>query len=153
MNIRSLHGRDEDQWRSLWHENMQNQASEALTETTWTRICSPDSPVYGLGAWSGETLTGILHYVLHPTTGSLHHVCYMQDVYVAPAHRRKGIAKAMINELAQVGRQKGWERIYWIVEQNNQEAQNLYEGLGVKLDFSFHVLPLQSLAELLRESD
>ena len=35
----------------------------------------------------GDALLGMIQYVLHPTTGAINDACYMQDVYVDPAHR------------------------------------------------------------------
>ena len=57
-------------------------------------------------------------------------------------HRRKGYARALIAELAHIGKQKGWARIYWLADSRNEAAQTLYKTLGIRLDFSLHVLPL-----------
>lgn len=102
-----------------------------------------DEPVRGLGAKdkSGH-LTGILHYVLHPVTGHIAPACYMQDVFVDPPHRRKGIARELVLYLTEIGKREDWARLYWIAEGDNKAAQALYQNLGLKLNFTFHVMPL-----------
>ena len=64
----------------------------------------------------------------------------MQDVYVDPAQRKQGIARRMIEALSREGKTQKWPRIYWLAERDNEAAQNLYKSLGVKLDFTLHVL-------------
>lgn len=98
--------------------------------------------VYGLASFEGDQLTGFLHYILHPVTGHIEPVCYMQDVFVAPPYRGKGTAKQLIEALSELGKKEGWARLYWMAEQNNIAAQKLYRDIGVRLNFSFHVLPL-----------
>lgn len=143
--ITPLKTADFAQWKPLWEENCLHQIGQDVTRETWQRITNPRSAVHGLGAWDGKELAGILHYILHPTTGHLEEACYMQDVFVSPDHRRKGIARTLIEHLAAHGREQRWARIYWLAEANNEAAQNLYKTLGVKLDFTLHMLPCKEL--------
>ena len=127
----------------IWNGNNQGIINDALTRETWSRLCDPASLVCGLGAFRGDQMEGLAHYILHPTTGNIALVCYMQDVYVDPAQRRKGIAKALIGALAAKGETEGWARIYWLAEAGNGAAQNLYKTLGTRLDFTLHIMPLR----------
>ncbi|MCB1557119.1 MAG: GNAT family N-acetyltransferase [Alphaproteobacteria bacterium] len=140
--IQPLTATDYDQWRPLWEENNEGLCASDVTRETWRRLIDPDSPVHGLALHANAQIAGILHYVLHPTTGQIAPVCYMQDVFIRPDHRRKGYARALIAELAHIGKQKGWARIYWLADSRNEAAQTLYKTLGIRLDFSLHVLPL-----------
>lgn len=142
MIIRPLEMNDFPQWLPLWNGNNQNVIKPDLTTETWSRITNAHYPVYGLGAFENDQMLGLIHYVLHPTTGNINPVCYMQDVYVDPAQRKKGVAKAMTQQLVEIGRKEGWARLYWLAEAGNEAAQNLYKTLGVKLDFTLHIVPL-----------
>lgn len=142
--VRPLMHEDYELWRPVWLGNMQNQVSDEVTHNTWQLIVDAEKTVTGLGLFEHEKkLSAILHYVLHPTTGSLSSVCYMQDLFVTPECRRRGHARRLVQALVQRGRQHGWERIYWIAASENNEAQALYKTLGVRLNFSFHVFPLK----------
>ena len=142
--IRSLSPEDFPVWLKLWNGNNGGVENEAITTNTWMRLIDTQSPVHGLIIEDKGAPAGLVHYVLHPVTGSLQPVCYMQDLYVEPAHRRHGLARAMVKELARLCTQEQWARLYWLAEQTNEAAQNLYKTLGVKLDFTLHVvLPQQ----------
>lgn len=145
ITIRPFTSQDFPQWLPLWIANNDGKRNETVTTETWTRIIDPESSVFGLGAFRGDRLVGLLHYVLHPTTGSIEPICYMQDVFIDKTQRRNGFAKALIIELAKIGQAANWNRIYWLAEQNNDAAQNLYKTLGLKLDFTLHVWPLGML--------
>ena len=143
VKIRPPENRDFPDWLPLWDGNNLGTRDEAVTSETWSRLIDENSPVHGLVAEKAGKLVGLVHYIVHPTTGSLKDVCYMQDVYVEPEHRGKGIAKALIKELAAIGQKnKSWTRIYWLAEANNEAAQKLYETIGVKLDFTLHVMKM-----------
>ena len=143
VKIRPIENRDFPDWLPLWDGNNLGTRDEAVTSETWSRLTDPDFPVYGLVAEDGGKLVGLLHYITHPTTGNLKDVCYMQDVYVDPAHRQKGIARKLLNELAIIGQSdKKWGRIYWLAEADNEAAQNLYETIGTKLNFTLHMMAL-----------
>lgn len=140
--VRPLLPDDFAQWLALWNENNQGQINDAVTKETWARIHHEGYPVFGIGAFEGEALAGILHYVLHPTTGSIQLVGYMQDLYVAPDFRQKGIARRLVEKLNDIGKEQKLTRIYWLAEAENKAAQALYKNLGVKLNFTLHVLPV-----------
>ncbi|MCK5384448.1 MAG: GNAT family N-acetyltransferase [Alphaproteobacteria bacterium] len=141
--IRPLVLEDYSKWLPLWNGNNLGQHNEDVTAKTWERLCDPkNTQVNGLAADMGGRLLGITHYILHPTTGHINQVCYMQDVYVDPAHRRKGIAKRMVEELTKIAVREKWARMYWLTQTGNLEAKAMYESFGVKLDFSFYVLPI-----------
>lgn len=141
LRIRPPENRDFPDWLPLWDGNNLGHRDEKVTSETWARLTDPDFPVHGLLAEQDSRLVGLLHYVIHPTTGNIKPVCYMQDVYVDPEFRRQGIARKLIEELvAQAKSHKQWARLYWLAESHNEAAQTLYQTLGVKMDFTLHML-------------
>lgn len=142
LKIRPLTADDLPHWLPLWDGNNKGKRDEAVTTETWARITDPDFPVFGLCAELNGKIVGLVHYVLHYTTGNITQVCYMQDVYVDPAVRGKGIARAMVMELSKIAFENKWARLYWLAEADNEAAQALYRNIGVKLDFTLHVLPI-----------
>lgn len=100
--------------------------------------------VFGIVAEDKGALVGLVQYIVHPTTGSIEPACYMQDVFVTPEMRGRGIAKAMIGELERIGKREAWSRVYWLAEAGNEAAQALYKSLGQKMDFTLHILPIKA---------
>ena len=55
---------------------------------------------------------------------------YLEDIYVQPAYRRRGIGHAMLVHLARVAVERGCGRFEWSVLNWNEPAIRFYEGLG-----------------------
>ena len=142
IKIRPFEFNDFPQWLPLWNENNLGHINEPVTTSTWGRLMDEQSSVKGLAAMEGDVMAGFLHYILHPVTGHIEPACYMQDVYVSPAFRQKGIGLKLVRELADIGKKQKWARLYWLAEAQNEAAQALYKKIGVKLNFTLHVLPL-----------
>ena len=142
LTIRPLQHSDYSQWLPLWDGNNHGVHDRDLTTQTWNRLCDPVSPVKGMAAFINGDMVGIVHYVLHPITGALDPACYMQDLYTAPTFRRLGIARALVDSLANTARTQKWARLYWVSEGKNEAVQAFYKTIGIKLDFSLHVHPL-----------
>jgi len=58
---------------------------------------------------------------------------YLEDLFVAPAARRRGVAAAMLHALEQIARARGCGRFEWTVLDWNVDAQKLYQGIGADL--------------------
>lgn len=148
--IDTLHPEDRDIWETMWQDSVSEhgQVERQAVEQTWTFLMERiPLGVNGLCARMDGQMVGFLHYVLHPVAGAVHPVCYMQDVYVAPEHRRKGVASHLIAALSHFCDQQGWERIYWLVDARNEGAQKLYQNIGIRLNFSLHAIPGKLIKE------
>ena len=55
---------------------------------------------------------------------------YLEDVYVQPAHRKKGIGKAFLKKLAELAVERGYGRIEWAVLNWNEPSIGFYKSLG-----------------------
>lgn len=143
--IRPLKPQDFPEWLPLWDGNNLGHRDEAVTAATWARLMEERSGMRGLCALADGRMAGLVHYILHPTTGAVAPICYMQDLYVDPGFRKRGLARAMVEKLTSIGKAEKWGRIYWLAEAKNEAAQALYKTLGVKLDFTLHVMPLTKL--------
>ena len=59
-----------------------------------------------------------------------HHGVRLEDLYVTPAARGKGIGKALLQHLAQIAVAEGCPRLEWDVLNWNQPAIDFYQSLG-----------------------
>lgn len=69
-------------------------------------------------------------------------VFYLEDIYVAPAFRRRGIAAALLKHLSQRAREENAVRLDWIVLEWNAPAIALYERMGARLADDWRVCRL-----------
>jgi GNAT superfamily N-acetyltransferase len=57
---------------------------------------------------------------------------YLEDLFVKPGHRGRGIGKALLLHLARLAHQRGCGRMEWAVLDWNQPAIDFYESLGAE---------------------
>ena len=55
---------------------------------------------------------------------------WLEDLFVRPAHRRKGCAQALLTTLADLARERGCGRFEWAVLDWNAPAIDFYRSLG-----------------------
>jgi len=55
---------------------------------------------------------------------------YLEDLYVKPEHRGRGLGRAMLEHLGALAVQRGYGRFEWSVLDWNQHAIRFYQGMG-----------------------
>lgn len=58
---------------------------------------------------------------------------YLEDLFVHPDARRRGIGTAMMRRLMELARERGCGRFEWLVLDWNTDAQAFYRGLGAEV--------------------
>ena len=62
-------------------------------------------------------------------------MCYLQDLFVDARVRGRGVARALIEAVAQAARERGAERLYWLTQSHNAAARALYDKVAQYKDF------------------
>lgn len=60
-------------------------------------------------------------------------VLYLEDLFVRPAHRKKGIGLALMRRLSRIAVDEGCARFVWEVLDWNEPAIRFYESLGAEV--------------------
>lgn len=55
---------------------------------------------------------------------------YLEDIYVRPAYRRRGLGKQMLQTIARLAVSRGYGRVEWSVLDWNAPSINFYKSLG-----------------------
>jgi len=97
-------------------------------DQAWARLMAAD-PVHGLGARLNGQLVGIAHFLYHGSAWA-DRICYLQDLFTAPQARGQGVAKRLIEAVANHARQSGALRYYWLTHEDNQVARVLYDRVA-----------------------
>ena len=126
--IRSALPSDEADWRSLWSAYCEFYSVTVLpevTDRTWKRILDPDSAVMCIVAELDGKVYGFANCVVHENTWETQPVCYLEDLFVLPSARGRGLGKALIEWLRNAMRAEGWARLYWVTKADNVAARRL----------------------------
>ena len=146
MQIRSPNPNDKASWLSLWAGYLDfygASVSDTVTDLTWDRFFDVGEPVYLLvAADEAETLIGFVTYVLRRSTWSAGHYCYLEDLFVDPKGRGGGVARRLINAVADHAREGRCDRLYWNTQSGNDRAKGLYDQLADLTDFVQYRMPL-----------
>jgi len=78
---------------------------------------------------------------------------YLEDLFVIPEHRGRGVGRALLRELARLAVERGCGRLEWSVLDWNRDAIGFYERLGARPNSEWTVYRLtgEALASLGRE--
>lgn len=109
-------------------------------ELAWRRLVANDG-VCGLGATADGQLIGITHYLFHTSVWA-QNVCYLQDLFVDPATRGRGVARALIEAVAKASTACGATRLYWQTQEHNTNARTLYDKVAKYNGFIRYDYPL-----------
>jgi GNAT superfamily N-acetyltransferase len=139
MIIREAHAADRAQWDELWARYLnfyESTLTADVTDTTWRRFLDPTEPMQALVAEDENgALIGFTHVVFHRGTWSVGDFCYLEDLFVAPTARNRGVARALIEAVYALADQRGAGRVYWLTHETNATARKLYDQVARNLGF------------------
>jgi GNAT superfamily N-acetyltransferase len=138
MDIRPLSAADRAAWEPLWAGYLTFYGAALapeVTDTTWARLLDPAEPMHALGAFEGERLLGITHYIFHRSTWTSGDYCYLQDLFTAAEARGRGIGRALIEAVYERARAAGASRVHWLTQEGNATARALYDRIADRSGF------------------
>ena len=112
-----------------------------ITDLTWRRILDPATPMLERIAEQNGEIVGFSISVVHVGTWFAGPACYLEDLFVDPAQRGRGIGRELVQDLVDLGKQNGWANLYWHTRQTNP-ARKLYDEFVGADDFVRYRLTL-----------
>ena len=132
--VRGVNVSDRPAWERLYGgygEFYGTGQTAAQRATVWAWLADPGHTVEGLVAEDSDRgLVGLAHYrpfsrPLSATTG-----CYLDDLFVDPDARGRGVAVALLEALAQLATDRGWSVVRWMTAEDNLKARRMYDRLA-----------------------
>jgi len=143
IDILPLRAADREDWEKLargYKAFYQTPTTDAEYQTAWTRLLAGEE-VFGLAAHVDDRVVGIAHYLFHTVVWAPK-VCYLQDLFTLPEARGKGVARALIEAVADQARKEGAVRYYWMTQEHNATARTLYDKVAKYHGFIRYEFPL-----------
>jgi GNAT superfamily N-acetyltransferase len=115
-------------------------AYERLTDAVDATEAMIDAALFGpaprvfceLAEWAGEP-AGLALWFANFSSFRGRHGIYLEDLYVRPDYRRRGIGRALFGHLARRCVAEGWTRFEWSVLDWNMPSIAFYKSLGAEL--------------------
>ena len=130
--FREAEASDEGACGRLWPgytDHLNATVPNEVTAHTWARVLDPASPVFCRLAVADHAVIGFAVCLLHEGSWALTPHCYLEDLYVAPESRARGVGRALIEDIRALARTRGWDRLYWHTREDNP-ARRLYDGFA-----------------------
>jgi GNAT superfamily N-acetyltransferase len=145
LTIRALQEKDKSQWLKLWAgylEFYKSTISSEQTELTWKRLINNEQKMFGFVAETKEGVIGFTHCLFRPSTWTETDYCYLEDLFVDPNIRGKGIGRALMNRVIELAKEKKSRRVYWTTQEFNKTARVLYDSITPVSEFVQYRLPI-----------
>jgi len=113
----------------LLFDNVANDVFDHPINSSLAREFLEDPRYHIVVAFADGLIVGFasaVHYI-HPDKPS---ELWINEVAVAPSHQKRGIAKAILKELLQLGRELGCRNAWVLTDRNNEAANHLYRSVG-----------------------
>ena len=86
-------------------------------------------------AADGRELLGFATYLFHRSSWSMQPYCYLEDLFVAPAARGRGVARKLVGAVYAAADAVGASNVYWHTQEFNADARALYDTLARRTSF------------------
>ncbi len=110
--------------------------TEAMRERVWGWLHDSGNELDGLIAVDPEGgAVGLVHYrpFLRPLAANVGG--FIDDLYVLPHRRGRGVADALVEAVVAEARRRGWPVVRWITAETNLRARRFYDRIGVESDW------------------
>jgi len=145
LTIRALAAEDKAQWQALWKGYLafyDTTRPQTIYDLYFERLLGDDpQDFHGLVAEENGRLLGLTHYVFHRHGWSVENVCYLQDLYALPDARGRGVGRALIEAVYAAADAAGAPQVYWLTQDFNTEARQLYDRIGTVTPFIKYTRP------------
>ena len=139
LKVRPLMASDRDAWAALWTaylEFYKSSVPAATFDVFFDRLLGNDPQDFkALVAVLDGKIVGLTHFLYHRHGWKVENVCYLQDLYAAPAVRGKGIGRALIEGVYDTADANGTPAVYWLTQDGNTQARILYDRIAQVSDF------------------
>jgi GNAT superfamily N-acetyltransferase len=140
VRVRRLEARDKPEWLALFKGYIafyEASVAEEVIEATWQRLIegARDFHIALVAVDEADKPFGLAHVLFHRSTWSPTWYCYLEDLFVDPARRKKGAGRALIEATYREADARGCTRTYWATQEFNYTARALYDQLATKSPF------------------
>jgi GNAT superfamily N-acetyltransferase len=105
---------------------------EERNRSFFRRFLAPSEDGMLIGARAGGRFLGFACLYWHFSSTLAAETVLMNDLYVEPDTRGKGIGRLLIEASREVARERGAAHLEWATAPDNHTAQRLYDSTGAK---------------------
>ena len=112
---------------------------------TWGWLCDPTHPETGLIVRVRDDVVGFVHYRLQPSALSGTQILYLDDLFIAEAHRGSGVADDTMDRLREIAQTRGCSAIRLDTHATNKRARRFYERHAKNTNWTTYEMTVNSM--------
>ena len=131
--IREIKLTDKEQWENLYEgyaKFYKVEMNKTILKTVWNWIHDKNHEVEGIVYEINNKIVGLAHYRKMPRPLRGQEIGFLDDLYVDPDYRRKGIGEKFLNYLKELSKSRRWNLIRWLTHDDNIKAKSLYDRVA-----------------------
>jgi ribosomal protein S18 acetylase RimI-like enzyme len=139
LTVNYVAQQDRTQWQTLYHgyaEFYRVPMNTEILNTVWGWIHDESDPFFGLIAKDQDGIAlGFMHCreMASPLRGAL--VGFLDDLFVAPDARGRGVVEALYESLGDLARERSWPFVRWMTAEDNDRARAVYDRVAEKTEW------------------
>lgn len=130
-----------DGWRRLYDGYAtfyKREMTDRTADTVWGWITSESHELEAVIALLDGAPVGLAHYRRMPSPLRGQDIGFLDDLFVLPEARGRGIGELLFAHLRGVARARGWGVVRWITADDNYRARALYDKLAKKTAWNLY---------------
>lgn len=146
--IANIGENDFDDWRQMFVDfailHDVSPTPEGVART-WGWLCDPTHPETGLIVRVRDDVVGFVHYRLQPSALRGTQILYLDDLFIAEAHRGSGVADDMMDRLREIAQTHGCSAIRLDTHATNKRARRFYERHAKNANWTTYEMTVNSM--------
>lgn len=147
VEIRAVCEQDRPDWCKLFASYghfYDQQMSDRVLDRVWGWLMDEDHSTNGLVAVKNGQIVGFAHFRSYFRTLTGSSACFLDDLFVIPAERGRGVGRRLIEATSVLAEKAGWDFVRWMTAQDNRQAQQLYNSVADKTEWLTYQLSPQT---------
>ncbi|MFN8126333.1 MAG: GNAT family N-acetyltransferase [Candidatus Nanopelagicales bacterium] len=144
--LREIASDDFVRWRDLFAQYCtfyETDFSDEKADTVWGWLQDPAHPEEGRLLCADDEVIGLLHFRPQPLTLIGGDVGFVDDLFIDPAARGRGLGAFVAEQLTDIARDRGWPSLQWLTADDNYRGRTLYDRFAKRTMWITYELDLE----------
>ncbi len=136
--VRPVEPEDREAWAALfrgYRTFYEIGESAQVVDRVWGWLQDPGHEVDAIVAVLDGQVVGFAHHRSYSRPSEGETGLFLDDLFTAPDVRGRGVARALIERLGGIARERGAAKVRWVTAPDNHTAQRLYDDVAARTDW------------------
>ena len=136
--VRPVEPEDREAWTALfrgYRTFYEIEESPEVVDRVWGWLQDAAHEVEAIVAVVDGQVVGFAHHRSYSRPSEGETGLFLDDLFTAADVRGRGVARALIERLTKIARERGAAKVRWVTAPDNHTAQRLYDDVATRTDW------------------